>query len=549
MKKQLLFAVLAFTAFTSNAQQNNRMIISNEKPKQQLSPVSSNQIQSNLKVAQITGGISSSGYLAGATNYPLDMYLVLTNTDLEFVDSISIKFPAGITPVSSPNNPFPSAINPTVTPMEAYNGVFGQAISWGDDDNNYGGIADGGNGLDFQVLVNVVGGLVGPQVATITLSGDGYSTTFNPGDAIATFTINPKPSVDLTIVNIILPSEKCTNTATEQLGVWYRNNGTTPASTFTLSYSINGGTSVQEVYSGPPIAPSDTLKYTYTTVANLSAPMVYSVNCSASITGDGFVGDNAFTLETETTPKLNAPYTTGFESIPATDLANITIENVSGNRGWALTSTTPHSGIQCAVMTETVNGVSEDWIYTPCLNLQTGSSYYVRYWYKLATGTSGAISVLTGTLNAKTMPQVIKPVTALVAGTTWLKDSISFNVPTTGVYHLGFVGLNASASSKISLSIDDIKIDLTPITTEVKSVSIDEVSIFPNPTNGIINVYSPNGLMKVEAYNALGQMVFNSQTSSIGDNSFDLSLLNTGSYLVKFYNDRSLVYKQIVIQK
>ena len=78
--------------------------------------------------------------------------------------------------------------------MEAYNGVFGQAISWGDDDNNYGGIADGGNGLDFQVLVNVVGGLVGPQVATITLSGDGYSTTFNPGDAIATFTINPKPS-------------------------------------------------------------------------------------------------------------------------------------------------------------------------------------------------------------------------------------------------------------------------------------------------------------------------------------------------------------------
>jgi hypothetical protein len=137
-------------------------------------------------------------YVAGTT-MNLNFTLNVTNLDDEYGDSLALTFPAGIVPNSSPNNPLYVSPDPMATP-EAYNGVFGQVISWGDDDNNYGGISTPAT-VVFTVNVTVAPGVTGVKTGTFHLSGDGFGP--NPGDLNGTFTLSDvAPAADLEVTDI-----------------------------------------------------------------------------------------------------------------------------------------------------------------------------------------------------------------------------------------------------------------------------------------------------------------------------------------------------------
>ncbi len=128
---------------------------------------------------QITGGITCNTQYVAGTTMDLNFTVLLTNTDSEYGDLITITFPAGITPNTSASN------TPTVGTGAAYievlNPVVGQAISWGDDDNSYGGIVPG-TSYNLTVNVSIAAGLTGNQNATYDVSGDTYGAA--PGDLL-----------------------------------------------------------------------------------------------------------------------------------------------------------------------------------------------------------------------------------------------------------------------------------------------------------------------------------------------------------------------------
>ncbi len=136
-------------------------------------------------------------YQTGATS-ELILRLYLSNTDFEYGDSLSITFPAGIKPNTSINDPLFVSTDPDATP-EALNGVVGQTISWGDNDDSYGGI-ESETSITFSVNITTDPGVTGDQTVIFHVSGDKYGP--NPQDFDGSFiisTTSPPADLDVTI--------------------------------------------------------------------------------------------------------------------------------------------------------------------------------------------------------------------------------------------------------------------------------------------------------------------------------------------------------------
>ncbi|MDA9563194.1 T9SS type A sorting domain-containing protein [Flavobacteriales bacterium] len=124
----------------------------------------------------------NSYYLPGGTAV-LNFELNLTNTDDEYGDSVAVIFPAGMTPIAG---------SPTIG-TEAYDGVFGQTVTWGDDDNNFGGIVPG-TPEAFSVTVTTTG-LTGDQTVNFHVSGDEWGAA--PGNYDGTVIVQEQPADEI----------------------------------------------------------------------------------------------------------------------------------------------------------------------------------------------------------------------------------------------------------------------------------------------------------------------------------------------------------------
>ena len=377
------FALLFSSLFIINTYAQKQTVVS--KQSFQKKTFATNKNSNLLAPTAIAGNMVSYGYVASATQ-TLDITLNVTNPDLEYLDSLSITFPIGITPISSPNGTFPT-INDAGGYCN-YNGVVGQTITWGENNNDsYGGVY--GNNLNFRVVASV-GALSGVVTASFHLSGDGFFQNGPAGDLNGTFQIKPKLPVDLRIIDFNIPYVGCLNTNSEWIGMRVRNDGYNSATgTTTLSYQVNSASAVVET-TVAPIAPSDTLVYVFNTNGNFSAFTTYTVNGSISNTLDANTLNNNVTRYTETFPKNALPYSTSCETSPVLDLLNWYGQDFDSPYSWDTTDIVPHSGRLCFRMLETTPSTCEDWLYSPCLDMQAGKQYQLSYWTRLTTGYVGS---------------------------------------------------------------------------------------------------------------------------------------------------------------
>ena len=145
---------------------------------------------------QFTVSLTCENHYISGTTMDLNFILDYQTTDWEYGDFISLTFPVGITPNSSPTDPF----CPTLEGQdpEWLNGVSGQTISWGEDnDDGWGGIEFGEH--PFIVNVTIDAGVTGDQVIDILVSGCVYGVP--QGDVYFTYTLQEMPTTpDLAVV-------------------------------------------------------------------------------------------------------------------------------------------------------------------------------------------------------------------------------------------------------------------------------------------------------------------------------------------------------------
>ncbi len=70
-------------------------------------------------------------------------------------------------------------------------------------------------------------------------------------------------------------------------------------------------------------------------------------------------------------------------------------------------------------------------------------------------------------------------------------------------------------------------------------------SIFPNPTNGILNIKSATSIAEITIYNNLGQLLFTSEKS----NEVDISALSQGIYFVKIKDENGQTETKKILKK
>ncbi len=133
---------------------------------------------------------------------------------------------------------------------------------------------------------------VDPATGAATLVGDFPSSTEMCGLAIP---YNPVTYTnDVALQSIMSPVTGPNLTATEPVIVRVKNNGTVSQSNIAVSYTLNGGTAVNEVIAGP-IAAGAYVDYTFTQTADLSAVQGYEIVATATLTGDENPNNNSKT--------------------------------------------------------------------------------------------------------------------------------------------------------------------------------------------------------------------------------------------------------------
>ena len=98
--------------------------------------------------------------------------------------------------------------------------------------------------------------------------------------------------------------------------------------------------------------------------------------------------------------------------------------------------------------------------------------------------------------------------------------------------------------------MDDINISSTPLTTE-NPISFDKLVVYPNPTNGMLNVFIPASqhATSISICNLLGEEMISSAVNNSSQVSLDVSSQANGLYFVKVISEKGIEMVPFVLQQ
>lgn len=202
----------------------------------------------------------------------------------------------------------------------------------------------------------------------------------------------------------------------------------------------------------------------------------------------------------------------------------------------------PHGGNKAGMVMNTVtaSAPNNDWFISPQITLGTGSS--ISMWAASLSTDWGAEEFYIAVSTTDNLPASFTNVSPLntpgEAYTNYTADLSAYD--NTQIY----VGIHCVSNDHFVLFVDDIQITTLIGIDENNATS---VRVFPNPSNGTINVENAQG-SSIMIYNLIGEVVA-SQAKANKFESFDLSALSNGTYLVKVISEAQVSTQKVVINK
>lgn len=196
---------------------------------------------------------------------------------------------------------------------------------------------------------------------------------------------------------------------------------------------------------------------------------------------------------------------------------------------------------------DVTGGTAEDWLVTPLVNLtnMTASTltFYGGQQYSAAYGTVYQVKVSTTSQTSH----------ASFTNVATYAEADFTDITTAPLTSLKTVDLSAYNGQQIYIAFvmtqddgDNWFIDNVNVTGTLSTPSFDdnEISIYPNPTNGILNVDAIETISKIEIFNILGSLVKISENS----NQINLTDLNSGTYFAKITSIEGKVKNQKIVK-
>ncbi|MES2627643.1 MAG: T9SS type A sorting domain-containing protein [Bacteroidota bacterium] len=482
-------------------------------------------------------------YVAGTT-MDLSFRLNLSNIDEEYGDSLSITLPAGFTPVSSPANPLYVAADPGAEP-EALNGISGQTITWGDNDDEYGGIMPGED-VEFVVRVTVAGGLSGEKSGTFFVSGDTYGANGPAGDFSGTFTISDVAAApDLMLIGVAPYVDYATPlkhaAETPLYAVAINNGGDYSGGADCQFYAFPGTFNDSKPVAGP--VANGAFAIVESKPFKPASAGLYKLNFNATFPADADNTDNIDSASFVVSPNF-------FAALP---------DDTTGSNSLGLT---------------TLGGLG-----TRIELIAADTLKNVNAWFKVpAAGTSVRAAVYNFDATAGTVGTLVANSSTISVTAPSYKDFAFNQVLPAGSYIVAIeqmstsnMGLGASLNNYVQnyswASLDGVtyqSLEGFPAgfhrTFYIKSFfgaagtvginptsALEAAAIFPNPSAGVITI-SGIEAATVSVMDNLGRVVAQTEISA-ANSTISLDNLVAGNYIVKLENKSGVSYKQITLAK
>lgn len=347
---------------------------------------------------------------------------------------------------------------------------------------------------------DVLGNAVPPQSVTSTFQvkiGQSGNTSANTSTAIVdiddgyTFddlTLNEAVN-DVGIIKITSPDANgCSLGSANPISIQLKNYNNTVFNNFPVSYQVNGGAIVTENIAS--LGANQTLNYTFTQTANLSAYTDYRINVWVKYPGDSYpANDSILNAEFHNSPVISSyPYLENFENndgyfyakgtysswqwgTPAKAIIN---KAASGTKAW-LTS-----------LTGNYNDNETSYLYSPCFNLSGLTQPVLSFSHILSTeanydyswveySTDGLVWQKLGNVGQGTnWYDEVSLINWAANNTRWHVSSI--NLPSSpGNMRFRFVMSSDAGVTEEGIGIDDIHVfDKAAIYTSVPASGISQ---------------------------------------------------------------------------
>ena len=376
---------------------------------------------------------------------------------------------------------------------------------------------------------------------------------------------------DLTLVSLEDPETDNINCNVNTISFLVKNTGVSTVTTFTLNYTING-TPFSYNWNGN----LESLTTTSVQINNLNLIRGKSIIVGTVVlAGDAFPNNNSITA----TVLNNDNGTVGALNTFETPFSNlVTAQDGDGSlwqrgipTGTLLNTTGSGTRVYSTNLSGNYTDATKAYLYSQCYNLNQISNPVLRFkmafdleenWdilYVEYTTDIGQTWTVLGTANdpnwynsSQTSQNASNCYNCPGAQWTGTNTSvIQYQYPLTQLVNQSnvifrFVFHSDEAVAKEGVIIDDFIVDGT---LSSESFSMEAVSIYPNPTNGIFTIaYGSLNPQKVEVFDVTGKNILTLEANALSDSATQINLEKaaTGIYFVKISSDSNQIVKRII---
>ncbi len=369
-------------------------------------------------------------------------------------------------------------------------------------------------------------------------------------------------ATDLAMVDLISPQDGnlfgCQNLGAVPVTVNLRNDGISIVNSFTISYTVNGGTPVTETYNGS-IAHGAYLQYTFSTPVDFSVPGTYTFECSISYSGDQNPTNDLSQIQVVSASDATMPWSENFQSsFPPS--------------GWSiLSSGTTFSWAQSGSITGSDgnptsaawfdnysynNSGAIDFLNTMLVDMQAAGaprmtfdvSYSVYSPYE--DGLRVDISTDCGTTYVTTAYNKFGLALQTVAtsnvdftpsqASDWRNDTVDLTTWAHSLALLRFANINDFGNN---LYIDNINIENDNVAGTGTLNKLSTLAAYPNPSTGAMQVKInnlPSSKLSLIVFDSQGRAVVNKSFANTSDaftHNLDLKSFGKGIYFLRVTGD------------
>ncbi|GAB4255884.1 MAG: hypothetical protein Kow0079_12870 [Vicingaceae bacterium] len=360
------------------------------------------------------------------------------------------------------------------------------------------------------------------------------------------------------------------------ISITIQNDGTSSLTNVPVHYSVNGGTAVNETYTGA-INVGNSYTYTFSQQPVLSAGP-NTIVIWADYPSDGNAYNDTITLSINYSNAVKSlPWNEDFETYALcattsdceqtvcpvgnewSNESNGTIDDIDWrvNEGSTPSNNTgpsqdynPGSTIGNYVYTEASGGCNgqEADLVTPCIDLTGVSNPELTYAYHMDGSNMGQLHV-----DIKVNNVWINDITTPVSGdqgASWLTNTVNLSAYVGNVVNIRFRGITGSGYMS-DIALDDIGV--TENTTGIVETELQGFSFYPNPSDGNLQFTFYNESVRnlnVQLYDLQGRMVYTNQINKQGNytkGNINVSHLAKGVYTMKIIAGEQQKVEKVVL--